>query len=327
MTWDPVSEKLWKVLEAKPSKWGTYYASEVRGGPDGALLAQDAVTGARHLLMRVPKTSDLRPDTSSRGVKLELRRLEGDGGGVFADFWCAEPAKDKLFGVMVDEVLGRWASGEGSGPTIAGRVLQAWRALLSAEGGRALAVPEQAGLFGELVFLEQLSKKHENAVACWRGPDGHPQDFVTGDWIAEVKSSLNHTSVFVHGAGQLDADPANVLVLTVFQLALGPSGRSLVDQVKRVRDLVGGAELERKLSLARFRDADANHYAETRFEIVQATGFEIRERFPRITRRILEEHCDARAIREMQYEVLLSALASFTCDTHTLVQFPDLDPQ
>lgn len=327
MTWDPLSERLWKVLEAKPPKWGTYYASEVRGGPAGALLAQDSVTGARHLFMRVMDASEVRPDTTSRGVKLEPRRLEGSDGGMFADFWCAEPAKDKLFGVMVDEVLGRWASGEGSGPVVAGRVLQAWRSLLSAEVGRALSVTEQAGLFGELVFLEQLVKKTDHAVAFWYGPDGHVHDFVSGDWIAEVKSSLNHTSVFVHGAGQLDADPAGVLILTVYQLALRPSGRSLADQVRRVRELVGGEELDRKLSLARFREVDADHYAQTRFEIVQATGYEVRDRFPRITRTLLEGHCDASAVREMNYEVLLSGIAAFKCDTTKLLRFPDLDPK
>lgn len=327
MTWDPVSERLWKVLEARPPKWGTYYASEVRGGAEGALLARDAVSGARHLFMRVESESDVHPDTQSRGVKLELRRLEGADGGVFADFWCVEPAKYKLFGVMVDEVLGRWASGEGSGPVIAGRVLQTWRSLLSAEGGTALSVPEQAGLFGELFFLELLSACHTHGVDCWHGPDGHPQDFVTGDWIAEVKSSLNHTSVFVHGAGQLDADPSNKLLLVVFQLALGPSGRSLAEQVKRVREQLGEVELERKLSKARFRDSDADRYAEIRFEVEQANVYEVGQRFPRITRRVLGEHCDESAIRDLQYEVLLAGLGPFEREPETLARFPKLDPK
>lgn len=327
MTWDPVSERLWKLLEAKPRKFGIYYASEVRGGPDGALVAQDSVTGARHLLMRVGKESDLRPDIGSRGVKLEFRRLEGADGGAFADFWCSEPSKDKLFGIMVDEVLGRWADGEGTGPAIAGRVLRAWRSLLSADNGRALSIPEQAGLFGELVFLEMLGKKTPHAVDCWHGPEGKPQDFVTDDWKAEVKASLNRTSVFIHGAEQLDSGPDDTLVLVVYQLALSSSGRTLVDQVRRVREQLGGEELERKLGLARFRDSDAETYAEHRFEIIEGTPHAIRDGFPRVTRSALREHCDDSAIGALQYEVLLAGLAPFACSQADLNRFPDPYPR
>jgi len=274
--------------------------------------------------MRIQGKSDVRPDIGSRGVKLELRRLEGADGGLFADFWCADPAKDKLFGVMVDEVLGRWAAGEGSGPTIAGRVLQTWRALLSSESNNALSLAEQAGLFGELFFLERLCTKNQHALDCWRGPDGHPQDFVTGEWIAEVKSSMNSNSVFIHGPDQLDADPANSLMLTVFYLALGPSGRSLVEQVQRVRDLVGGTECERKLSVARYRDTDIDQYAETRFEVVLSRVYDVKGNFPRITRRGMREQFDDSAIRTLQYELLLSAIAQFKVEATSLKRFPEL---
>lgn len=327
MTWDPVSEAHWKAIEAIPAKVGIFYAAVVRSGPDGALVAKHSVTGARHLLMRVSGESDVRLDTGSRGVKLEFRILEGVGGGAFADFWCSEPSKEKLFGIMVDEVLGRWAGGEGTGPVIAGRVLQAWRSLLSADHGRALSLPEQAGLFGELVFLEMLGRKNPHAVDCWHGPEGKPQDFALDDVKAEVKATLNRTSVFIHGAEQLDAGSEDTVVLVVYQLALSSSGLNLVDQVQRVREQLGGQELERKLSLARYRDADARQYAEQRFTIVEGTAYAVRDGFPRVTRSALRQHCDDSAIGELQYEVLLAGLAPFASSATNINSFPDLCPR
>jgi hypothetical protein len=311
MTWLPNSESIWATLAEKPARIGIYYAKEIISGENGVLLAQDSARGNRHLLMRIPDMAAVVPDVRSRGVKLDSTVLEGADGGRFANFWCNDPAKQKLFGVMVDEILGRVAAKEGTAPAIAAQVLRNWRGLLGSDASRALTFEEQAGLFAELIVLEEIARHTTRALDSWKGPFAAPHDFEGIGGSIEVKATLTGKSVVIHGLRQLELPPRGTLNLCVITLSNTPAGESLPERVRKTAATIGNDDtFYPLLGRVGYVVGDSSQYEATVFHVESTRVYAVDEMFPRITASLLSELEAPDSIGQLQYELILAGIAS-----------------
>lgn len=253
---------------------------------DGAVLLGRTAAG-RCLLIPFPsnRADTFSGDRRSRGVHLVRRTLQRpDGLRWYAELVCLDSSLEPVFTSLCVDVLVRIETGDEDAVVAAIRVLRAWRALL-ASAGRPLAVPELAGLFGELLVLQRILVLDGSAAGCWRGPFREVHDFRTGLSAIEVKTTLGPTArrFRVHGAGQLEPPAEGQLALALLAVELNPeAGLSVSDlAVEVIR--TGGALAATALAAAGYRTDDADTYDRHPFAVRAEEWFDIAPGFPRIT--------------------------------------------
>lgn len=156
------------------------------------------------------------------------------------------------------------------------KALRRWGALTAKKS--ILSAQEEIGLWGELVLLDAVLRKHGSRyIYAWTGretPAGR-HDFRFGGAGVEVKctqaASRTHT---VHGLDQLMPSPGMALfILSLKAEAAGMQrpGTTLAAKVAAIRQLLIGApeheEFDYRLLRAGFDDESANNY-ERRFVLV-----------------------------------------------------------
>lgn len=128
----------------------------------------------------------------------------------------------------------------------------------------------QAGLFGELLFLERLLLNGTNgAVASWVGPDRQPHDFRLGVFEFEVKTTSGTKRVHtINGLGQLQPSVDCALYLISMQITdAGTGGRSLPELADALRSVVPEADkkqYDQRLALSGYIARHAPHYGRRR---------------------------------------------------------------
>src|SRR5439155_9457885 len=78
--------------------------------------------------------------------------------------------------------------------------LGAWKELFRGSGPQPLGDEEQLGLYGELLFLEELITRNiqpASAVDAWKGPLKDPHDFHLGSVHVEVKTTASGLAAIV----------------------------------------------------------------------------------------------------------------------------------
>ncbi len=164
-------------------------------------------------------------------------------------------------------------------------VLSRWRALFQ-HSPAPLSPDRLAGLFGELVVLNELIAGESTAVDFWTGPSGHRHDFTVGTQGVEVKTSTATTGrkVRVHGVEQLQPPPHGALDLVWIRVERvadqGSTISDLVDRARRTGD--DDTKLLFKLAEAGYRPVDADLYQDVRFVVREQRWYEVDDDFPRI---------------------------------------------
>ena len=122
-----------------------------------------------------------------------------------------------------------------------------WDSLLSRSS--ILSEERQAGLFGELWFLERLilTKGEETALSAWVGPAGSAHDFRLHENEFEVKTTSGSRRVHrINGVGQLEPSLGCRLYILSLQLAdAGAGGLTLAEQTDKVELLLSANLIER----------------------------------------------------------------------------------
>ncbi|MCY7351683.1 MAG: PD-(D/E)XK motif protein [Cytophagaceae bacterium] len=197
--------------------------------------------------------------------------------------------------------------------------LTRWQALFGRFAPEGLSPEQQRGLYGELLVLRKLLNHQTDAryvVESWVGPTGAAQDFQSGDWALEVKTSTatSPQRFLVNGEAQLDEAGRAALFLFFLHLDTRPHNpdtlNSLVATLRQQLAGDAGAILlfGDKLLTAGYFDAQAGPYAETGYAIRSETCFWVRGAFPRLTRRTLPV-----GVSEACYAVSLAGCQPFVC--------------
>lgn len=152
-----------------------------------------------------------------------------------------------------------------------------------------LSEERQAGLFGELLFLERLILNGTpDAVSSWVGPDRQPHDFRLGTTEFEVKTTSGAKRVHtINGLGQLEPSLACTLYLVSIQTTdAGTGGRSLPDLVDGIDQLLSDPdrnEFQRRLELSGFIPRHRTHYGRRRRLRTDMALIVVEDGAPRLT--------------------------------------------
>ena len=190
----------------------------------------------------------------------------------------------------------------------------AWISLFKSK--KKMSAKTIQGLFGELVFLKNFMLKNfsqEQAVDAWSGPDGYSKDYaINNEWFEIKTTGANSNIVNISSIAQLSSKTkGNLVVVKVEKMSeVFDDGQSTVLQVfndimLQIKDNELKAKLIQKLLNYGF-DVNDNENNE-RFRIDSISIYEVGEDFPRI----LEDDIKYQEIRNVSYEIVLSAIEKF----------------
>jgi putative PD-(D/E)XK family protein DUF4420 len=252
----------------------------------GPLLAAVDHDGNRHLLVPLTAHQHVRVDRGGAALTVRERPLENDHVYErYADLGCLRRDLDEVFTGLVADILAAVEEGPDRPLKALYTVLSRWRALFQ-HSAAPLTGDRLAGLFGELVVLNELLASDSTAVDFWTGPSGHRHDFTVGTRGIEVKTSAAATGrkVRIHGVEQLQLPPHGTLDLVWIRLervtGQGSTVADLVDRARQIGDDETG--LLFKLAEAGYRPADAALYQDVRFTVREQRWYEVDDDFPRI---------------------------------------------
>lgn len=152
-----------------------------------------------------------------------------------AKILCHDLRLTDVFYGFIDEILPRI---DKSSPIETIRsVASEWRSLLQVATS-SLSQSAAAGIFGELKFLEELTKHTgSRSLELWQRSGFDVHDFIGDSARVEVKTSSfqNHSSVTIHGLRQLEPPDNASLTLAVAEIQL-VGDESLNDVAGRILD-------------------------------------------------------------------------------------------
>lgn len=260
-----------------------------------------------------------------RGLEVSTSPFPVDGLRSSVALATRSATYNDIFSRLVEDLVDamQGARSESQVVDLIGARLRNWQRFLEQADPSGLSVEAQAGLFGELWFLRDrlMPQIGFSAVTAWQGPLRAIQDFQSGDWAIEVKTTRQAAPAVIRIANerQLQSDglATLALVLVAVEQRVG-GGPTLVDMVASVRGaLVAGsaavAELEDRLLSAGYHDEHENLYRDNAFALRWVLCALVANAFPRIT-----EHDLPSGVGDVSYSVTVDA-----CRQHE-IGFEDL---
>lgn len=217
---------------------------------------------------------------------------------------CPDPALRMTFLSLVGEVLDRVDAKRGTVYLEVSQVVDDWRrALRTVRNG--LSREGVIGLFGELSVLRTLvAERGPEALALWRGPDGHRHDFA-GLNALEVKTYTGTGSprVTIHGAFQLDPPYGGLLHLLSLRVEESGDGETVAEIVQQLEELGASTDLVRGRM-----DADEPLVVDDslRLTIVERRLHHVVDGFPGIRASRLDS-TSLKGVDRLSYQLLLDA--------------------
>lgn len=207
-----------------------------------------------------------------------------------------ETANWEIFHALCSDLV-RATAGLEDGPSAGSvivRRLNRWHELLKKGRSGILSIELIKGLIGELLFLRDRVAPEfgwDEAVSCWKGPEGSPQDFAIHQTAIEIKCQAGSSKphVRINSAEQLDPQLPEAF-LVVYTIA--DAGDADVEGFT-LNDLVTGVRLtldtESQSARERFEEllylagyVAMEEYDQYRFCVIAAKSFRLEGEFPRI---------------------------------------------
>jgi hypothetical protein len=251
----------------------------------GPVVAAVDRVGNRHILIPIAPQRRVRGGLDGPALLLKKVPLEDDGGRrTFADLCCARSDLNDVFtGLCADVLRSVEVQPADAIKALYGQI-DRWRALFQTRSN-LLGLEQQAGLFGELLFLDRLLGRDTGAHRLWKGPLGHRHDFSSARYAVEIKSSLatDGRRARIHGLDQLDAPAGGLHLYWIRLQAGGAAARGLNDMARQILDKCEDESAVRSLlSAAGYRFVDAPQYENTLFAVLEERCYPVDEGFPRL---------------------------------------------
>lgn len=165
-----------------------------------------------------------------------------------------------------------------------------WRRFWSPEPAAEFTTEWLRGIFGELLFLEEMTKRFGPAVVYnWTGPLGNDHDFQAGDTLGvEVKTSAELPYQIHCNLRQLDPTIFKKLFIVCYKVNASDTGEAMPDTVARIEDLMKTDETAldvfyARLAAAGYRRDLESKYRETPMEHGKPSAFIVDDSFPKIS--------------------------------------------
>lgn len=201
----------------------------------------------------------------------------------------------ELFSAMVSDVLqASSAAGtmdhSGELRVFLGRI-RAWQEFMR-KGALPLSAESEVGLVGELAVLEKMldiGMNPETVISAWAGPLDGLKDFELGFGAIEVKTTIAASGFIAKIAAleQLDDTNCNPLFLGAVKYTLAENGKTLSEEITKIRTLLEFdplilSEFNNRLLAAGFIAAHAPQY-HRKFSLREIAVLEVDKNFPRLT--------------------------------------------
>lgn len=288
------------------------------GTAHGALRLGRHADGLRHLLVPIGPGDRVDDDLRSTGVHLTTRTLSSDDELPvrYADIACRRRDLAGTFTGLVADLTGLIAVNPDHAPSLIVRTLQAWRLLLGSTSNR-WTIPRLAGLFAELVVLEDLLDVNPNSVRAWLGPLGCPQDFRGPHHALEVKGTMAAEGhiVHIHGADQLETPENGTLALACLRIteSTAPEARSIPEILAACREKTNDlSALETRLAALDLPGGDDGPAGRTRFFSTEHRWYEVAGDFPRVVPQNFIDGSVPTGVRSLEYQIDLDAVSHLT---------------
>jgi hypothetical protein len=316
-----IVQQHWQALERDGRASGRLRVSDlpVETGAGPVVAAVDG-DGHRHILLPVHPERRVRGGLDGPALILKKVSLE-DGSSLrtFVDLYCARADLNDVFTGLCADVLLHVEAQPGNALKALYGQIDRWRALFRSKSN-LLGIEQQAGLFGELVFLERLLDRDPAAHVLWKGPSGYRHDFASARYAVEIKSSLatEGRRVRIHGLDQLDAPPGGLHLYWMRLDSGSASGRTLNDVATRVTKACDDENaLRRLLSAGGYEFLDAPHYENTRFAVVEERCYTVERGFPRLVASELNAAGVPINVTDVVYTIDLSSEPPHPVDAET----------
>ncbi|MFI6440663.1 PD-(D/E)XK motif protein [Streptomyces sp. NPDC050759] len=280
-------------------------------------LGRDA-DGLRHLLVPIAPGDRVDDDLRSAGVHLTTRTLSSDDELPvrYADIACRRRDLAGTFAGLVSDLTGLIAVNPDRAPSLIVRTLHAWRLLLGGTSNR-WTIPRLAGLFAELVVLEDLLGVNPHSVRAWLGPLGCPQDFRGTHQALEVKGTVAAEGriVHIHGADQLEAPDNGTLALAWLRIteSTAPGARSIPEILAACREKTDDlGALETRLAALGLPEGDEGPVGRTRFLATEDRWYDVAGDFPRVVPQNFVDGAVPTGVHSLEYQIDLDAVSHLT---------------
>lgn len=225
--------------------------------------------------------------TSSSNLSVSLSRYDlGGRSSLFIDVMCNERALDSVFAELADEIVHRIAGGLGPVDAVEGTIRD-FRNLLHDAESQEVTTQQIVGLIGELVVLRSLARLSSKALEAWVGPHEQRHDFRRREHAIEVKTTAraDATSVTISSVEQLSEPVGGTLALVHVSIERADGGRLSVSDLctEIIANGVARHDLWKALALMGCLDAAAPEWNRIRYELNGVTGYQVTDKFPRIT--------------------------------------------
>ncbi|WP_323688139.1 PD-(D/E)XK motif protein [Rhizobium sp. AN69] len=316
--------------DAIPTPAANFSALRV-AGTTGVAIFWNRDAGAQCLLiieLDGDHTMQFRRDlVSLHGISVDLRNGDGAGQQRFVLTLARHIDSDLFFG-LCDTLISslRDVADPATALAVALAHLRRWKAFLSGRNARLLSPEEVRGLFGELHVLRLLyqhTMPQPAAVDAWCGPDDSHQDFIFGNRAIEVKSlsGRERSTVRISSEDQLESLADELFLLTQRLSSQPDAGQAL--SLNGVVGLID-SELADADAIEQFADKLAGmgyvpltEYDAPRFIVGSLQGYRVTDGFPRLIRSELPP-----GITRVSYDIMLEAMAPFSCDEADMFRRP-----
>lgn len=272
-----------------------------------------AVDGHGNFTLLVPvRSSDEQGiDWQNRLVSFGYRTIKVQGTPhTFLALQCLSDRVRTQFSLLADDILDAVSMNPEQADRVTRDTVGRWKDLLRDDRFRLLSGSQLAGLYGELLFLEELVFHHgDRALQAWVGPMGNRHDFEFANASFEVKTAVQNNGMVVtfHGIRQLQATEDNPLYIVAYQVERIPQGETIPGVLQRLYGAgVNRLKLLSLLEAVGYFEADAGHYASDRFRVLAAKTIAVGPTFPRITYETISSSAILDGIVALEYSVDIS---------------------
>ncbi|MGP9502349.1 PD-(D/E)XK motif protein [Specibacter sp. AOP5-B1-6] len=268
-----------KKLTARPTTAST---------PLGEVVHAIDAQGFPSLMVPVAETERKGIDWQNKIITFGYRQMRIAGKDrTFLVLQCTSSRLLPQFSLLADDVLEAVSRNPNEADRATRNTLERWKEMLRDTQSKLLGEEKLVGIYGELLFLEQLTMHHGiDALSAWTGPQGMRHDFELANASFEVKTTTNHNSLTVtfHGSKQLEPTDHLPLFVVVYQIEKSVNGVSVPALLQRLYDRgLDRLEILRQVGLLGYAEEDSGHYSDKRFTELTHKALKVTQDFPQLT--------------------------------------------